>query len=203
MPVFLPGMIAKPSISSALASLAVGVVFGVNLVDGAQALRKFSGVAGRMRLVPGIKNTLIIDDTYNSAPASTHLALETLKNLPAKRRIAVLGDMLELGKYTIEAHEEMGNFAAGIADILVTSGARAKFAAYAAGNQMDQKNIYSFVNSDSAKSKVQELIEEGDLILVKGSQGMRMEKIVEEIMAEPEKKNELLVRQGKKWIKKS
>ena len=67
---------------------------------------------------------------------------------------------------------------------------------------MDIKNIYSFVNSDLAKIKVQELVGDGDLILVKGSQGMRMEKIVEEIMAEPLKKKELLVRQSKKWLAK-
>ncbi|MDP3792444.1 MAG: hypothetical protein Q8Q89_01810, partial [bacterium] len=69
-------------------------------------------------------------------------------------------------------------------------------------NQMPAENIYSFETSDEAKLKVKELIKEGDLVLVKGSQGIRMEKIVEEIMAEPDKKKELLVRQGKKWLTK-
>ncbi|MBI2065048.1 MAG: hypothetical protein HYT62_03300, partial [Candidatus Yanofskybacteria bacterium] len=114
----------------------------------------------------------------------------------------VLGDMLELGKYTVQAHQEIGNLAGGSVDILVTVGLRAKFIADAAANQMDAKNIYSFVNSDLAKLKVQELVGDGDLILVKGSQGMRMEKVVEEIMADPLHKNELLVRQSKKWLNK-
>ena len=67
---------------------------------------------------------------------------------------------------------------------------------------MPMENIYRFETSDEARLKVGELIKEGDFILVKGSQGMRMEKIIEEIMAEPEKKKDLLVRQGKKWLEK-
>ncbi|MBI2064185.1 MAG: hypothetical protein HYT66_00525, partial [Candidatus Yanofskybacteria bacterium] len=87
-------------------------------------------------------------------------------------------------------------------DILVTVGSRAKFIAESAANQMPMENIHKFETSDEAKAKVKELIKEGDLILVKGSQGMRMEKIVEEIMAEPQNKKELLVRQSKKWLSK-
>ena len=131
-----------------------------------------------------------------------HLALETLKSLPAQRKIVVLGDMLELGKYSIQAHRDVGNFAGTFADLLITVGARAKFMADTAGNQMPKENILSFDTSAEASGVVKELIKEGDLILVKGSQGMRMEKIVEEIMAEPEKKRELLVRQSKRWLEK-
>ncbi len=200
VPVILNDVLGKSQALAAGAASCVGIIYGMNLIEISQALADYKGPKGRLKILNGIKNSIIIDDTYNAAPSSTHLALETLKYLPAKRRVAVLGDMLELGKYTIEAHEEMGNFSGSIVDILVTVGARAKFSAYSAGNQMDQKNIHSFVNSDSAKIKVQDLIQEGDLILVKGSQGMRMEKIVEEIMAEPEKRKELLVRQGKKWL---
>lgn len=202
VPVILNNVLGKSQALAAGAAACVGTIYGMNLIEISQALVDYEGPRGRLKILKGIKNSTILDDTYNAAPSSTHLALETLKYLPAKRRIAVLGDMLELGKYTIEAHEEAGNFAGSIADIIVTVGARAKFAAYAAGNQLDQDKIHSFVNSDTAKVRVQDLIEEGDLILVKGSQGMRMEKIVEEIMAEPEKKKELLVRQGKKWLNK-
>ena len=200
VPVILNDVLGKSQALAAGAASCVGIIYGMNLIEISQALADYQGPKGRLKILAGIKNSIIIDDTYNAAPSSTHLALETLKYLPAKRRIAILGDMLELGKYTIEAHEEMGNFGGSIADILITVGARAKFSAYAAGNQMDQNSIHSFVNADSAKLKIQELIREGDLILVKGSQGMRMEKIVEEIMAEPERKKELLVRQGKKWL---
>ena len=172
----------------------------MNLVDISEALSEYHGPRGRLKIIKGIKNSLIIDDTYNASPLSTHLALETLKDLSGMRKIAVLGDMLELGKYSIKAHQDVGNLAGSFVDLLICFGSRSKFIADSAFNQMPKENIHSFDTSDEAKLKVKELTREGDLILVKGSQGMRMEKIVEEIMAEPENKKELLVRQGKKWI---
>ncbi len=210
--------LGKSQAWSAAAATAVGLIFGMNLDKISNALSIYRGPAGRLKILKGIKNSWLIDDTYNASPASTHLALETLKNVGAlrqagstllttgqgktTRRLVVLGDMLELGQYSIQAHQEAGNFAGTFADFLITVGSRAKFIADAAGNQMPKENIYSFETSDIASRKVKELVREGDLILVKGSQGMRMEKIVEEIMAEPEKKRELLVRQSKKWLEK-
>ncbi len=176
--------------------------YGMNLVDISEALSEYHGPNGRLKILKGIKNSIIIDDTYNASPSSTHLALETLKELPGARRVAVLGDMLELGKYTIQAHQEAGNMVGSFADLLICVGSRAKFIADSAFNQMSKENIHRFETSDEAKLKIKELIKEGDLILVKGSQGIRMEKIVEEIMAEPERKKELLVRQSKKWLAK-
>jgi len=202
VPVTLYGMLGKSQALAVGAAAAVAIIYDMNLIEISQALVDYQGPKGRLKILKGIKNSTIIDDTYNAAPASTHLALDTLKEFSNKRKIAVLGDMLELGKYTVQAHQEIGNLVGGNVDILVTVGLRAKFIADAAANQMDIKNIYSFVNSDLAKIKVQELVGDGDLILVKGSQGMRMEKIVEEIMAEPLKKKELLVRQSKKWLSK-
>lgn len=178
---------------------------GMNLVDISEALATYNGPRGRLKILKGVKNSLIIDDTYNASPLSTHLALETLRDLPGSRKIAVLGDMLELGKYTIQAHQEIGNLAGSFVDLLICVGSRAKFIADSARRGLGEGGselIFTFETSDEAKLKVKELIKEGDLILVKGSQGMRMEKIVEEIMAEPEKKKDLLVRQGKKWLAK-
>lgn len=213
VPTTIHGVLGKSQAFAAGAAACVGIIYGMNLIDISEALGNYKSPNGRLKILKGIKNTTIIDDTYNAAPASMHLALDTLKSIAAlrqaqgktTRKLVVLGDMLELGKYTIEAHEAVGNQVGGIADILVTVGARGKFIAYSAlrslGEGGDGK-IYSFVSSDLAKVKVQELVEEGDLVLIKGSQGVRMEKIVEEIMAEPEKKKELLVRQGKKWLNK-
>ncbi len=202
VPVKMEGSLGKSQCWAAGAAASVGVILGMNLVEISDALSAYHGPAGRLKILKGAKSTTIIDDTYNASPSSTHLAVETISELSAKRKVAVLGDMLELGKYTIQAHQEIGNFAGGRVDILVCVGLRAKFIADAAANQMPSKNILTFETADEAKSKVQALIEEGDLILVKGSQGMRMEKIVEEIMAEPERKKELLVRQSKKWLNK-
>ena len=202
VPFKLNGSLGKSQGYAAAAAAAVGVIFGMNLVDISEALSEYRGPRGRLKILKGIKNSTIIDDTYNASPLSTHLALETLRDLPGMRKIAVLGDMLELGKYTIKAHQDAGNIAGSFVNLLVCVGSRAKFIADSAFNQMPAENIHRFETSDEAKLKVKELIKEGDTVLVKGSQGIRMEKIVEEIMAEPERKKELLVRQGKKWLSK-
>ena len=212
VPVEINGSLGKSQAYAAAAAAAVGIVLGMNLVKISDALSYYDGPRGCLKILAGIKNSWIIDDTYNASPASTQLALNVLKELPigqarlldgqTGRRVAVLGDMLELGKYTVQAHQATGDLVDGSIDILVCIGAKAKFIADSAGNQILKENIYTFDTADMARKKVQELIREGDLILVKGSQGVRMEKIVEEIMAEPEKKKELLVRQSKKWLDK-
>ncbi len=215
VPVRLRGSLGKSQGYAAAAAAAVGTIFGMNLVQISEALSEYTGPKGRLKILKGVKNSIIIDDTYNASPSSTHMALETLESLfsewfpgralagrgtlSGKRKVAVLGDMLELGRYTIEAHESVGNFLKGFVDVLVTVGSRAKFIAESAENQMPKENIHTFDTSTDAKMKVKELIKEGDIVLVKGSQGIRMEKIVEEIMAEPERKRELLVRQDKRW----
>lgn len=198
----IEGVLGKSQAWSAAAAAVVGIIFGLNLAQISEALGQYQGPAGRLRILRGIKESWIIDDTYNASPASTHLALETIKTLTAKRKIVVLGDMLELGEYSEKAHREAGNFAGTVADWLITVGARAKFIADAAGNQLPMDRILNFNDSREAAWKVRELVQEGDLILVKGSQGMRMERIVEASMFEPEKKKELLVRQSQKWLNK-
>lgn len=202
VPVRVEGSLGKSQAWAAAAAAAVGSILGMNLVTVSEMLSKHRGPAGRLKIIPGIKNSTIIDDTYNASPASTHLALDTLKVLPAKRKIAVLGDMLELGEYSTKAHEAVGNQAGTIVNWLITVGARAKFIADAAANQMSPERIFSFSLAAQAGQKLQELIEEGELILIKASQGMRLEKVTEEVMAEPQKKKELLVRQSKKWLNK-
>ncbi len=204
VPVFLPGVISKSAISSALAGLAVGTIFGVNLVEGAQALSKWNGLPGRMRLVSGIKNTLIVDDTYNSSPEAAKAALEAVSQLeikPGARRYAALGDMLELGPETENGHREVGFKVAELGfDFLITVGEAAKFIAIAAKEAgLDENKIISFASSTEAGRFLQEKLKAGDIALVKGSQGARMEKIVKEIMAEPLQAPTLLCRQEKEW----
>lgn len=202
VPVRIEGSLGKSQALTSAAAAAVGLSMGMNLVQVSNALREYKGPKGRLKILKGIKNSNIIDDTYNASPASTRLALETLRDVPSLRKLAVLGDMLELGEYTEEAHKEIGRFAGEILNALVCVGARAKFIAETAAQHLSSEQIFTFATSEEAKLKVQELVREHDLILVKGSQGMRMEKIVEEIMAEPENKQHLLVRQSKKWLAK-
>lgn len=172
-----------------LAAVSVGLHFGMNLVDISGALENIELPHGRMNLLHGIKNSFIIDDTYNASPLSMHAALDTLRDFAKAseelghkgRRIAVLGDMRELGKYEIEAHRSVGNLVAERCDLLITVGSAAKFIADSAANQMPKENILSFDTSDDAKLKTQEIIKEGDTVLVKGSRLMKMEKIVDEV----------------------
>ena len=154
----------------------------MNLVEIAEALKEFEPPAGRLRLMRGIRNSLILDDTYNAAPEAMHMALDTLRDLPAKRKIAVLGDMLEIGGFTEQAHREIGMKAAKFCDIIFTVGDRAKFIADSAIKKgMPKKNVRSFDTADEAKLPVQELLRQGDLVLVKASHSIGLEKIVEEI----------------------
>ncbi|MCL4404035.1 UDP-N-acetylmuramoyl-tripeptide--D-alanyl-D-alanine ligase [Patescibacteria group bacterium] len=203
VPVRIDGVFGKTAAYASAVAAAAGLVFGMNLVKISESLGHYAGPAGRLRAIPGIHDSMLIDDTYNASPHATAEAALTLKGLPAKRRIAVLGDMLELGKYTMEAHQEIGRLAAKSADLLVTVGTRAKFIAEAAGKaKMPKKDIVSYESVAEAAAYLSSMVKKGDLVLLKGSQGVRMEKVVKALMAEPLKAKELLVRQSPVWLAK-
>lgn len=204
IPLFLNGSIAKPMVSATLAGLSVGTIFGINIVEGAQAFANFKALSGHLTLISGIKKTLIIDDTYNSSPDPTKVALELLNEIKIKdnsSKYAVLADMLELGEETENAHREIGFKVAEVGvDYLITVGEASKQTAKAALEAgISKDNIYKFSNAISAGKFLQEKIAEGDLILIKGSQSLRMEKVVKEIMANPLSAKKLLVRQEEYW----
>jgi UDP-N-acetylmuramyl pentapeptide synthase len=183
------------------AAAAVGSIFGVALAEVSEALKNHVPPPGRMRIVPGLKETLIIDDTYNASPAALERSLQTLGELKGvKRKIAVLGDMMELGQYSIKEHERLGALAHDSATLLMTIGVRARgFAKGALESGMSEKKILQYDDAEQAGKELQGLIKTGDVILVKASQSIRAERVVEEIMAEPERAGELLVRQGEFW----
>ena len=198
VPITILGALGVGHVYAALASLAVAAEIGLNVIESTQALKNYDLPPGRMRLLDGVKETLIIDDSYNSSPIACENAINTLEEIKISgRKIAVLGDMLELGRHTDEEHKKIGKLVAKVADVLVTVGIRApNFALGAMNFGMDEKNIYQFEDSREAGKFVEQMIKKGDLVLVKGSQAVRMEKVVEEIMAHPEKSQELLVRQA-------
>jgi UDP-N-acetylmuramoyl-tripeptide--D-alanyl-D-alanine ligase len=201
VPVLLPSVLGKHQVYAALAAAAAGVCFGMNLADISSALKNFKSPPGRMRLIVGIKHTSIIDDSYNSSPMAAIAALRVFKEINISgRKFAALGDMLELGSYTEQGHREVGVATAEVVDTLITVGERAKMIAKAAKqNGMSDDNVFSFGDPLSAGKFIQQRIKQGDIVLIKGSQGARMEKIVKELMAEPLKAKELLVRQGLEW----
>lgn len=189
----------KPQVYAALAAVTVGVVKGMNLVQISEAMSRYRAPVGRMRMIPGIKQSWILDDSYNASPAATYAALDLLREFPATRKIAVLGDMLELGRYTELAHRAVGRQLQGV-DVLITVGIRAKFISdEARRDAFGENKILEFLKSDEAAIGLKKIIEPRDFILIKGSESIRMEKIAEAVMANPEKAGELLVRQEKEW----
>lgn len=201
IPVRLNNILAKHNIYAALSAIAIGLAFKLNLVEIAGALENFSMPTGRMNLISGIKNTSVIDDTYNSSPISAISALDVLKDIKAPRKIVVMGDMLELGPEMESGHKDVAKkFLEIKSGIFFAVGERMLFAAEELRkHNISQERLFVFSDPMSAGKKLRKIIESGDLILVKGSQGMRMEKIVEEIMAEPQKSDELLCRQSEVW----
>ena len=182
VPVRLDGTFGRVQAYAAAAAAAVGLAFGMNLVKISEALSYYQVPPRRGKILQGIKETRIFDDSYNASPLSMHAAIDTIKEFKAKRKVAVFGDMLEIGKYAIEAHEEVGRLAAKVFDIIFTVGPRARFIADTANKAgIAKKNIFTFDTADEAKMTVQDVIAKGDLILVKGSRAMGLEKIVEEI----------------------
>jgi len=149
-----------------------------------------------MRIIEGIKHTTIIDDTYNASPKPMECAIKTASELETDgKTFAVLGDMLELGSISEDEHSKIGNLVAksGI-DVLICVGERARDIARGAESAgMSEDKVFRFSVPEDAGLFVQRRIEQGDLILVKGSRGIGMEKVVKEIMAHPENAGELLV----------
>lgn len=182
VPVRIENVFGQSQAYAIAAASAGALALGINLVRSAEALQYYESPVGRMRLLNGVKSTYILDDSYNASPLSMRNALETMRDLKAQRKIAVLGDMRELGRYGPQAHEAIGELVPEIFDRLVTVGNQAKFLAEAAIKKgMPHTHVMSFDTADQASIEVQGLLEKGDLVLVKGSHSVGLERIVEEI----------------------
>ena len=130
----------------------------------------------RFVVLDGIEDTQIIDDSYNAAPTSVRAALELLATVQ-RRRVAVLGDMRELGHIEVAAHREVGTLAAQCVDVLVTVGERGRFIA-AGAREAGFAAVYEVQGTEAAVPVVRSVIAPGDCVLVKGSRAMAMEAIV-------------------------
>lgn len=203
VPVHLTDLIGLPAVYASLAAASVGLAYDMNIVDISQALSTYRSPKGRMRLVSGIRNSLLIDDTYNASPQSTLSAVETVGRITLNngcKRWAVLGDMLELGGYTVTGHQEVGlAVAKNNYDYLVAVGERSILMMAAARDAgMAEDCIFHFASSTEAAIFVRDKLVGGDILLIKGSQGMRMERVTKELLMEPQNAKELLIRQD--WL---
>jgi len=204
VPIRLPFILAPHLIYAALSAVSVGIFFKINVIDVVKSLEQFASPQGRMKLVKGSGGSFIIDDTYNSSPASALAALDAVGNFRAIRKIIAFGDMLELGENSESGHEEVlaSAFRNGVS-LFFLSGDRMKKAAekLEAEGKISAK-VFFFDSPESLGMELRKILREGDLVLVKGSQGARMEKTVREMMANPEEAESFLCRQSKDWQKK-
>ena len=197
--IHISGTVGIHVVHGMLCACAVMQVLGENPFAFLGQYEKVVPLPGRMRLVSGIKHSIIIDDSYNASPIATEQALSVLQKIEASRKIAVLGDMLELGRFSVEVHKEIGRQSVFV-DILVCVGVRARRIGESALIEgMTQEKVLFFDTAEQAGIHIQQILVEGDCVLIKGSQNMRMEKTVEEIMLQPEKSKSLLVRQEDYW----
>lgn len=193
-------LLGRHNVYAALAAASVGLAYGLDSATIAERLAEFRPLPGRLNPLSGIGGSLILDDTYNSSPAAALAALDTLATFPAGGRIAVLGDMLQLGERAEEYHREVGRRAAQTADFLVTQGELARLIALeamAAGMPPDAVSVV-YTTSDAVAAVRQRLLS-GSVALVKGAQELRMEGVTEALLAQPETAPEVLVRQNSAW----
>jgi UDP-N-acetylmuramoyl-tripeptide--D-alanyl-D-alanine ligase len=171
----LPGI---PLVYNALAAAAAGIIDGIDVSDVATALSA-AQIPTRLTQHRGRNGSLIIDDTYNASPASMRAALDLLGEVPG-RKIAVLGDMRELGDAAIEGHRDVGRRAAEVADVIYAVGELGRWigdAAIEAGHgavqiTMDKQDVASALPSD---------LRQGDVVLLKGSRALALETLLDEL----------------------
>jgi UDP-N-acetylmuramoyl-tripeptide--D-alanyl-D-alanine ligase len=176
MHVHLP-MIGQHSVHTALRAAAVGLADGLTWQEILDGLRQGHSQL-RLTTVHTESGALLLDDTYNASPESMLAALNLLSELEG-RKVAVLGDMLELGQYEKQGHEMVGVRAAEVTDILITVGELGHLIAAAAQRAgLSSEMITEFENQDEVIKHLQNLLTQGDVVLVKGSHGIRMDRIV-------------------------
>jgi UDP-N-acetylmuramoyl-tripeptide--D-alanyl-D-alanine ligase len=151
-----------------------------------------------------MNGSIIIDDTYNASPKATEHGLKTLGEIETPgRKVAVLGDMLELGEHTQEEHYKIGKIAARIVHKLYTVGIRSRRTVEGAlDEKMKDEHVIECSSSIEAGKELVSLLQEGDVVYIKGSQSMRMERAVGMILASNHDPKSVLVRQEKDWQKR-
>jgi UDP-N-acetylmuramoyl-tripeptide--D-alanyl-D-alanine ligase len=170
-------MIGQHSVHTALRAAAVGLADNLTWQEIIDGLRQ-GHTQLRLTAVRSESGALMLDDTYNASPESMLAALNLLAELDG-HKVAVLGDMLELGQYEKQGHEIVGVRAAEVADTLITIGTLGHLIAQAARwAGMQSGKIIEFENTDEAISHLQKSLTDEDVVLVKGSHGIRMDRIV-------------------------
>jgi UDP-N-acetylmuramoyl-tripeptide--D-alanyl-D-alanine ligase len=177
-------LLGRHSAHTVLRAAAAGLVEGLDWQDIVEGLRT-PGAQLRLVAVRGPDDTLILDDTYNSSPPSALAALNLLNDLPG-RKVAVLGDMLELGDYAEDGHLKVGCRAADVVSELIAVGSLGSTIAQGAMMcGLAESQIHYATDSEVATNVLLKVLQPKDVVLVKGSRGMKMETIVTAVSEEP------------------
>ncbi|MFK5925527.1 MAG: UDP-N-acetylmuramoyl-tripeptide--D-alanyl-D-alanine ligase [Desulfuromusa sp.] len=178
----IPG---RHNVSNALAAAAAAIELNVPAGKIVAGLAQFVAIPGRMNLSPLPCGGLLLDDSYNSNPLSAYAAIDVLASLPGQgRRVAVLGDMLELGEKSAKMHEDLGTKAAGVAELLIGVGTfSTDLCRGAAAAGMNSAQLVELVDAAAAIEYLQKQQRPGDKILVKGSRGVKLEQLAKALKA--------------------
>ena len=178
-------LLGRHSVHTALRAALVGLVEGLDweeIIGGLQSLPSTAQL--RLVAVPGPNESILLDDTYNASPASTIAALNLLDDLTAAKKIAVLGDMLELGSFEEEGHRKVGCRAADVVDLLIVVGTQARFvAAVARDCGLDPSLIFELEDNQAVIAYLEKTLGPGDVLLLKGSNAQKLDEIVTALTA--------------------
>jgi alanine racemase len=186
-------LLGQHAVYPVLAAIGVALHYRVPLGTIVTRLATMPRVPGRLNPLAGVNGSTLLDDSYNASPAAVLAALETLAELPARRRVAVLGDMSELGDYSEAGHAEVGRRAAEVVDLLVTKGERARLIAQAAekAGLPTERIAITYTEEDALRATIATL-GSGDVVLVKGGNSARMERISSHLLAKPDDRRQLV-----------
>lgn len=193
-------LLGRHQLIPVLAALTTGIAFNIPIETALEAVAGLPRVPGRMNPLPGRKGALIIDDTFNASLEATQAALDTLVELPGAHKLAILGDMPDLGDFERKAHRQVGYYAATRVERLVTKGEAAQqIAAAALKADLGQHAVHVTFTGDDAVAAVEDMLSPDTVVLVKGGAEVRMERIVQKLLAHPDRDRSQLVRQGAVW----
>lgn len=189
--VHVPNLINRQQLYVLLSALATAHVLSLDESRSASRLQGLTSPPGVMRLLPGARGALLLDDSYAATAEDTMIALESLRSLPGRRKIAIIGDVVDLGSEAFSWHKRIGKFAGEIAQVVVMVGEDVKDAGTEA--VLVGADVHHFAHSEDVGKWLADFIHEGDVVLIKGSRVMRMEEVTRRLLADVERDGDKLV----------
>lgn len=178
---FIIPTLGEHNIYNALSVMGACKILNLNLKKSAQGLKNYQPSKYRMEKSE-VNGKLIINDSYNANPYSMKAAISILKDLSYPRRVVILGDMLELGDESVGEHKEIGALLKDYADLIIAIGVEAKnYLEGAKEKDFNQKNMFYFANNEEAIKEINEILQAGDVVFIKGSRGMKLEEVADSI----------------------